>query len=323
MSVELYDQKKLSVSSSSVSINTVSIQAGKCLTNNYQITAAKLKEDVLTGNVCYELQCEKNKKYIEKINDILQKLPKLVDFVKVKPVIPEFDEIEVLKTDSNEIKKFIRKANYDFLGFHCNHKDFDKQYDRVDSEIAKLFESNEYKQYDGMIESFVSVIYNIIRADYLVYNKLVKPNKYDDELRIKVRNLEMDAKKIVDLIIKINAKVISVNANVRPSCPKCNATVRKYNYVLKEVQRMREELHEQEEIDREYEEKPAEEKFSMKKFMDDNYPTIERFLLSDVKEKYKKTLGVNLTIPKMKEQIEATNKFKVTNCKGKFYVSRL
>lgn len=103
MSVELYDQKKLSVSSSSVNINALSIQAGKCLTNDYQITAAKLKEDVLTRNVYYELQIEKNKKYIEKINDILQKLPKIVDLVKVKLVIPEFDEIEVLKTDSNEI----------------------------------------------------------------------------------------------------------------------------------------------------------------------------------------------------------------------------
>ena len=125
MIVELYDQKKLSVLPSSVNINTVSIQAGKCLTDNYQKTMAELKEDVLTGNVYYELKVEKNLQYIEKINDILQILPKIVDFVKVKPVIPEFDEIEVLKTDSHEIKKFIRKANYDFLGFHCNHKDFD------------------------------------------------------------------------------------------------------------------------------------------------------------------------------------------------------
>ena len=313
MSVKLYDEKMLTVSSASVNINALSIQAGKYLTNDYQKTMAELKEDILTGNIHYELKNEKHKQYIDKINDILQKLPKIVDFVKVKPVIPEFDEIEVLKTDSNEIKKFIRKANYDFLGFHCNHKDFDKQYDKVDSEIVKIFESNEYKQYDVMIESFASTLYHIIK-----YDEVGKVVEYYEVLR-----LEGNVKKLVDAIIKINAKVISVNANVRPSCPKCHATVRKYNYVVKEVQRMREELYEQEEIDKEYEEKPAEEKFSMKKFMDDNFPTVDRFLLSDVKEKYKKTLGVNLTIVKMKELIEATNKFKVTNCKGKYYVSRL
>ena len=313
MTVQLYDEKKLTVSSEPVNINALSIKAGMCLTDTFQKTIAELKADVLTGNSYYELQLEKNKQYLDKINNILKKLPKIVDFVKEKPVIPEFDEIEVLKTDSNEIKKFIRKANYDFLGFHCNHKDFDKQYDKVDSEIAKLFESNEYKEYDKMIESFALVLHHIIKYDEM--GKVLE--------HYEVLELESNAKKLVDLILKITAKVISVNANVRSSCPKCNATVRKYNYVLKEVQRMREELYEQEEIDKEYEEKPAEEKFSMKKFMDDNFPTVDRFLLSDVKDKYKKTFGINLTIAKLKELIEETNKFKITNCKGKHYVSRV
>ena len=313
MTVQLYDEKKLTVSSEPLNINALSIQAGMCLTDTFQKTIAELKADVLTGNSYYELQLEKNKQYLDKINNILKKLPKIVDFVKEKPVIPEFDEIEVLKTDSNEIKKFIRKANYDFLGFHCNHKDFDKQYDKVDSEIAKLFESNEYKEYDKMIESFALVLHHIIKYDEM--GKVLE--------HYEVLELESNAKKLVDLILKISAKVISVNANVRSSCPKCNATVRKYNYVLKEVQRMREELYEQEEIDKEYEEKPAEEKFSMKKFMDDNFPTVDRFLLSDVKDKYKKTFGINLTIAKLKELIEETNKFKITNCKGKYYVSRV
>ena len=313
MTVQLYDEKKLTVSSEPVNINALSIQAGMCLTDSFQKTIAELKADVLTGNSYFESQLEKNKQYLDKINNILKKLPKIVDFVKEKPVIPEFDEIEVLKTDSNEIKKFIRKANYDFLGFHCNHKDFDKQYDKVDSEIAKLFESNEYKEYDKMIESFASTLYHIIKYDEM--GKVIE--------HYEVLELESNAKKLVDLILKITAKVISVNANVRSSCPKCHATVRKYNYVLKEVQRMREELYEQEEIDKEYEEKPAEEKFSMKKFMDDNFPTVDRFLLSDVKDKYKKTFGINLTIAKLKELIEETNKFKITNCKGKHYVSRV
>lgn len=313
MTVESYDQKCVNVLSTAININALSTQAGKCLTNNYQKAIAELKEDVLTGHVYYELKNEKHNKYIEKINNILQKLPKIVDFVKVKPVIPEFDEIEVLKTDSHEIKKFIRKANYDFIGFHCNHKMIDKQYEKIDSEIGKLFESSEYKQYDSLIESFASTLYHIIKYDEV--GKVVE--------HYEVLDLENDAKKLVDLIVKINAKVIAANANVRHECPKCKATVRRYNYVLKEVKRMREELAEQEEIDKAYDEKPAEEKLSMKKFMEDNYPTIDRFLLSDVKEKYKKTVGINLTIAQLKEQIEATNKFKVTNCKRVYYVSRL
>lgn len=130
-------------------------------------------------------------------------------------------------------------------------------------------------------------------------------------------------KKLMDVVVKINGKIIAANANVSPSCSKCNATAKKYNYVIREVERMREELSEQVAIDEEFTEKPAEEKYSMKEFLTKNYPTIDRFELSDVKAKYKQTFGICRTLSELKKLVEETKMFKVTNSKNKYYVSRL
>lgn len=187
MTVQLANKEvRLSTISGMVNINDISIGAPTCLTNKFQVRIAEMKRDVLTGNLNYDVKVEKNKKDIEKIRSILSKLPKVLDFVKVKPVIPEFEEIEALKSDSQEIKKFIRKANYDFIGYHCNHKMFDKQYEKLDSEVAKLFESEDYKKYDELIESFATTLYHITESDK--YGESVSTNE--------IMELESDAKKI-------------------------------------------------------------------------------------------------------------------------------
>lgn len=313
MTLQIYDEKMLSSVPQSISINDLTIGASMCLTDSYQIKISELKKSVLDRNINYSVNIEKHKSYLDKINLILSKLPKLVEFVKVKPVIPEFEEIEVLKGDSAEIKKFIRKANYDFIGFHCNHKMYDKQYEKMDSLIASIYESTEYKTYDSLIESFALTLKHIIE-----YDKIGETVSY-----VEVCELESDAHKLVDLTLKLNCKIISANANVSPSCPKCRATVRKYNYVIKEVQRMREEQAEQEALDKEFIDKPAEDKYKMKEFLTNNYPTVDRFEMSDVKDKYKKTFGITLKIAELKTLIEETHMFKVTNSKNKYYVSRL
>ena len=227
MTLKLFDQNKLATKPSSINLTDVSIGAGSCLTDSYQQKIAKLKEDVLialarsdlevTGTFDYDLTLDTNKAHVDKIKTILAKIPKLATFVKVKPVMPVFDEIMVEGSDTQEIKKFIRKANYDFLGFHCNHKMFDKQYDKLDSTVVSIYESSDYKEYDKIIESFASTLYSIISAD----------KKGESIFYGEVDHHELDAKKMTDIILKLNGKIISANANVSPSCAKCEAAVRR------------------------------------------------------------------------------------------------
>ena len=55
--------------------------------------------------------------------------------------------------------------------------------------------------------------------------------------------------------------------------------------------------------------------------MKKHFPTVERVLLKDVCDKYKEVTGVHKTLTQMKGDLEPLG-FKVTNCKGKYYVTR-
>ena len=52
-----------------------------------------------------------NTKIIMDAFNIVKQLPPITEVIKRKPEIPVFEPIQILKTDSAEIKKFIRKVN--------------------------------------------------------------------------------------------------------------------------------------------------------------------------------------------------------------------
>ena len=220
-----------------------------------------------------------------------------------------------MKTDSAEIKKFIRKANYDFLGFHCNHKTIDKNYEKFDALIADIYSSPEFVEYRRIYREIGGFIHKITEFD-----KLGKDAQCDSDAHY-VEDTEYNAKKLVELIIKINSKIISANSTLIKECSKCKATVKKYNYVIKEVQRMREEYNEQlmPAVDAN---QPAESTYSILQFLNDEFPTVDRFPLSDVKSRYKQKFGLSLTQQEMKTQIEETNIFTVTCSKHRYFVNR-
>ena len=67
---------------------------------------------------------------------------------------------------------------------------------------------------------------------------------------------------------------------------------------------------------------PAENTYSILQFLNDEFPTVDRFPLSDVKNRYKQKFGLSLTIQEMKTEIEQTNMFTITRCKNKYFVNR-
>ena len=85
---------------------------------------------------------------------------------------------------------------------------------------------------------------------------------------------------------------------------------------------MREELREQEEIDSAYVDTADETRYDIRAFMTNNYPTINRFPLSDVQKKYKATFKLNITLSELEQQIEQTGLFTITRSHNVRYVNR-
>ncbi|EAX83717.1 hypothetical protein TVAG_442450 [Trichomonas vaginalis G3] len=274
----------------------------------FETEIQKIKQELLTCNLDCSAKDETNEQYLYEMQDLIDHLPKLPEIQQQKLTIPEFDEIEVKPTDSVEIKKFIRKVNYEFLGFHCNHKVMDKDCDMVYKNISDIYKSEEFKTYDNFVSLVAECVWQIRDQDRRgkVWNKQIRPAMFE-------------MKRAIDALVVLAGKVSEYNAKMNPQCSKCKAAMRKYNYSVKEIERMRNDYAD---LKKEAE-KPAEDKMDMLEFLNKNYPTAEDFLLSDVKKKYKETFGIVKTFDVLKEEIEATKLFKVSRIHNVYHVKRL
>ncbi|EAX86135.1 hypothetical protein TVAG_280380 [Trichomonas vaginalis G3] len=274
----------------------------------FETEIQKIKQELLTCNLDCSAKDETNEQYLYEMQDIIDHLPKLPEIQQQKLTIPEFDEIEVKATDSVEIKKFIRKVNYEFLGFHCNHKVMDKDCDMVYKNISDIYKSVEFKTYDNFVSLVAECVWQIRDKDRRgkVWNEQIKPAAFE-------------LKKTIDALVVLAGKVSEYNAKMNPQCSKCKAAIRKYNYSVKEIERMRNDYAD---LKKEAE-KPAEDKMDMLEFLNKNYPTAEDFLLSDVKKKYKETFDIVKTFDILSEEIEATKLFRVSRIHNVYHVKRL
>ncbi|KAI5552679.1 organellar and viral DNA polymerase type B, partial [Trichomonas vaginalis G3] len=274
----------------------------------FETKIQKIKQELLTSNLDCSAKDETNEQYLYEMQDIIDHLPKLPEIQHQKLTIPEFDEIEVKATDSVEIKKFIRKVNYEFLGFHCNHKVMDKDCDMVYKNISDIYKSEEFKTYDNFVSLVAECVWQIRDKDRRgkVWNEQIRPAMFE-------------MKRAIDALVVLAGKVSEYNAKMNPQCSKCKAAMRKYNYSVKEIERMRNDYAD---LKKEAE-KPAEDKMDMLAFLNKNYPTAEDFLLSDVKKKYKETFGIVKTFDVLTEEIEATKLFRVMNHRNIYHVKRL
>ncbi|EAY15097.1 hypothetical protein TVAG_392140 [Trichomonas vaginalis G3] len=272
----------------------------------FETEIQKIKQELLQGDLDCTAKDETNEQYLYEMEDLVEHLPKLPEIQQQKLTTPEFDEIEVRPTDSVEIKKFIRKVNYEFLGFHCNHKVMDKDCDMV--YFIDIYKSEEFKTYDNFVSLVAKCVWQIRDKDRRgkVWNGQIKPAAFE-------------LKKTIDAIVVLAGQISMYNAKMNPQCSKCKAAMRKYNYSVKEIERMRNDYAD---LKKEAE-KPAENKMDMLAFLNKNYPTADDFLLSDVKKKYKETFGIVKTFDILTEEIEATKLFKVMNHRNIYHVKRL
>ena len=281
----------------------------------------RIESDLLRGELSTVANIDLNRDKLILCQDIIDRIPKITDIKQNKPVIPEFDEVKVYKSDTVEIKKFIRKVNYEFLGYHCNHKTMDKECDLLTTHVATLYNSPEFKEYKQFLRKIARIVWNIRKRDNM--NKRWK----EDHLL----PLPSEIDKIVNVFVKIVGKINEYNAKMNPVCSKCKAAVRKHTFSIKEIQRMRDEQLEIEEMKNALsfglnaDGVPIEDARppSIKEFITERFDGIDRFKLSEVKDSYKKLYGITKTLSQLRQDIEEIGGYKVTVCKNIAYVTRL
>lgn len=274
----------------------------------WYVKRSQIKYDLFNKSLDTRCSRERNTKCIEDVVNVFNSIPSLLSFSRSKPSVPEFDEILVEPTDSAEIKKFIRKVNYEMLGYHCNHKVMNEQCDQVFKNISDLYHSKEYVEYESFIDRLSKLIYHIRSKD-----------SYDKDFHggeINYIPLTHEIKHIIDNVIKMNGSITSYNAKTNPECSRCKSTLRKYEYSLREIERMRSEM-------KQLISKPAESKYDINEFLMKNYQTVDRVPLRDVKERYKQEFNVSLKFSDLIEKIESTKLFKITNVHNIKYMNRL
>lgn len=269
-------------------------------------TRRMIMHDLLTDNynpAVYDVKLEANNKYIKDVFSMISSLPKIMLITQTKPYEPVFEEIVVKPSDSAELKKFLRKMNVQFIGYYCDHNAINEKCDKVVMSTSDLLNSKEFQKYKEFVELYASCVYDVFT--YYWYDL----ENHNNE-RWKVNEFHIDYSALMKMrccINSINTKVFNINSQSNKRCSKCEAKQRLYEYTLREVQRMRDE---QEQFDA--------SDYDISKFMTDTYPTIDRFLLKDVQQKYIK----KLTFTDLQNKLEQTGKWKVTNVHNIQYVNR-
>ena len=259
------------------------------------------------------LSLPQNIKYIQYYQELFNCLIPIHTFKPKKLEEPDIPKIQIEKTDTNEIKKMIRKLNIETQSFACNHLAFDRKYDSFEADIGKVYLMQEKKDVDELIDYFVYIIMNIEDKD--------RRNK--DAYTLSQQISLSDIKKINEKIIAINNKLIEIESFFKSlKCHKCEHILKKYLITKETIEEMRQELKEERELAEAFINEVAEDKYSIDTFMKKHYPSIERVLLKDICDKYKEVYGIHKTLTQMKDELEPLG-FKISNVSHKYYVSRI
>lgn len=306
-----------------VNIIDLSCAQSHCELTEYQQSRIHITQQLLSDGVPLSFVSHPiNRQFVTDINTMFSKLPRFVNFRKHKLTIPTFTEIEELPTDSADILKLIRKTNVELVGFYCNHKTIDKAFNNFDSLILGVYGSKEFEQFNQIVRRYADFIHNVkCRDNFGVpitqwYDPSENPDYVPDPADDPTFhiNISRDSLDLFNLIAIINKKIISVNATIIDSCSKCNAAIRKHNYIVTLIDRMRN--NKQLALDSLQTtitpETSTDQAFN--KFIIDHFTNFDRISLSVLRKDYKSTFGTNITIDELRSKLEATGKFNIVNC---------
>ena len=288
-------------------------------TNKYEIKVDLVSDAIKTGDITQIINVQRadNKGYVEHYNELIQKIIPIHSFKPKKLIIPVIPKIQIENTDTLDIKKMIRKTNLKTQSFTCDHTKHDKKYDSFESDIGKVYLMKEKKEVDTFMSDLARVLLRIEEKD----------SRNKSAHNISENIMLSDIKKVNDKIIAINNELIQIESFYKSlTCHKCDHIVKLHAATVEIVNEMREEIREEMELSQklceEADEDIAEDKYSIVKFMQKHYPTIERLPLKDICDKYKEVFGIKKTLLEMKAILEEQTNYKISNVSRKYFVTK-
>ena len=270
-------------------------------------------------NGCFEYKA--HYKEISELIDIrvnfFNEIPKVPSFQFKKLERVSFDEIPVKDSDSNEIKKFLRKSNYDFIGFHCNHNVYDEQYELMRSKFMKLIDSESFQSYSAFISSVINDIVKLIQLDITSHNESLKAKFVVNKiLTVGLSAFESNFKIAKANTIRLCSELLEINSKSHPSCSKCESKKRLYQYVLKEVERMRGERKSQQ-IESE------EATCDITSFMNRQFKNVDEVKICDIIKLWKCCYNISINKDELVERIKDTMQWRIVSHSRQLIAKRL
>lgn len=283
--------------------------------STYKAEFLTVRKQILSKTFAYTCRVHSNQKFINEIINILRTLPPILNLTQTKPIIPIFHEILTKSTDSAEIKKFIRKANYDFIGYHCNHEHMNQQCDQIIKNTSDLHKHQDFVNYMDCMNTIISNAHRIIHAD-----KLDIEFKWDEDYTLQYCNFT----KVSESIVHLNAKITEYNSKTNHECSKCESAQRKYNYVLREIAQMRGDHDDYIRIRTETQNNPhgMVNHSEIVAFMNKHFSMMDSIPLKEVKQRWKLETGNTVNQSEFKLILENTGIFKIVNRGNIFHAVR-
>ena len=274
--------------------------------------------DMLFNN-CFDYTAhykEIDDKIIKRVN-YFNEIPKVPSFQFKKLESISFEEIPTQEDDTNEIKKFLRKSNYDFIGFHCNHKTYNEQYELMRAKFMRLIDSSAFRGYSSFISLVITDIVKLIQLDRDCYNESLKEKFiYTEIVNIHLRAFQPDFEIAKANTIRLCSELIEINAKSCPTCSKCEAEKKLYQYVLKEVDRMRSE-NKSRQIE-------AEEATSdVISFINRQFKNVDEVKISEVIKLYKCCYNITINKDELVEKIKETNQWRIVSHSRQLIAKRI
>ena len=265
-----------------------------------------------------------NQQYLDKIMKNVELIPQLnLPMMDLNTDVFTAEPIKTKKDDTKEIKAEIRKINKKCACHTCDHTRLDKLKIQYVADVRKLRESENLNKVNRYFESLAKVCHCLVWIE--TDEEMIRKHKtFADKCGDKVdwindkeylKNAQQAAERFNDEALAFQAKYLATH------CPKCEKLQKEYEFELKQIEEMREEV----EAEREEEIKRIQEEIDnppINDFMDKYFKSKDRIKVSDITKLWK---AVNRTMIKQDEissMLEETGKWKITNVHHVIYATK-
>ena len=225
------------------------------------------------------------------------------------------DMIKNEKDDTKEIKDIIRKMNRKVACYTCDHTKFEKKNIDYQTDVMELCKSKHLKR---VYEYYL----NMVRAcqaleGYPTSRDAVEKHKPFHKARHWVLELiddNLDLQEIQKEAVEFNKEVIKVQSKyLATHCHKCEKIKKEYDFVLSDIEQMREEIKEQREneINSILEEIEANDS-PIIEFMNKYFSGKDRIKVSDITKLWKADKKVMIRQDEIREKLEESGEWVIT-----------